>query len=229
MNAADVRGHLKTEDAVLDPFVVVRSNTSIFYLAAKRLLDIIGALFGIILLSPLLLGLAVTVKATSNGPAIYRQTRVGKGGREFQIYKFRTMVEDAEDYGKYLTSGQIAYYQTNRKLEKDPRVTRVGQTLRRTSADELPQLLNVLLGDMSFVGPRPMLKEEIKQYGRSFAFYTQVRPGITGLWQVTKRHSTRMSSRAEVDYEYFQGRSLKTDSLILLRTVAVVLHQDGAV
>lgn len=228
MNAADVQMRLKTENTELEPAIAMHGNTSIFYLATKRLLDMMGALLGIVLLSPLLLGVAIAVRATSRGNAIYRQTRVGKGGREFQIYKFRTMVEDAEDYGKYLTSNQIAYYQTNRKLEEDPRVTRVGQTLRRTSADELPQLLNVLLGNMSLVGPRPMLKEEIEQYGNSFALYKQMRPGITGLWQVTKRHSTRMSSRAVVDCKYFQERSLKKDFLILVRTAMVVLNQDGA-
>lgn len=198
------------------------------YLLIKRVFDFICASIGILILSPLLLIVSIAVKLTSKGPVIYKQKRIGSGGREFWIYKFRTMIDGADDLEKHLSREQFEFYTYNRKIEDDPRITKLGKVLRSLSVDELPQLVNVLTGDMSLVGPRPMLPEEIEQYGDAFSEYVKTRPGITGLWQMKYRHETRMDVRAKIDKEYFRQRCLTKDMSILFSTVAVVLFKKNA-
>ncbi len=196
----------------------------------KRCFDAVVAAFLIALLAPLFLGVALAVKLHDGGPVLFRQTRLGRGGRHFRIAKFRTMVIDAE--ARLLVDPELfaRYVRNDFKLDlvEDVRVNRLGRFLRASSLDELPQLLNVLRGDMSLVGPRPVVPEEIGGYGHLAYSYLGVRPGITGMWQVPGRSHVRFPERAELDRRYYEGRSLILDLKILLRTPVVVLRADGA-
>jgi lipopolysaccharide/colanic/teichoic acid biosynthesis glycosyltransferase len=209
----------------------------------KRPLDILGALVALLLLSPLMIATAIAVKFTSPGPVIFRQTRLGRGGRPFAFYKFRSMVtgnndQIHRDYVKSLINGENQKVDQASgagaatplyKIKADPRVTRVGRFIRRTSIDELPQLFNVLKGDMSLVGPRPPLPYEAENY-RSWHLrrLLDVRPGITGLWQVEGRSRVTFDEMVRMDLRYMRGCSLALDLRLLARTVLVVLRDDGA-
>jgi len=200
--------------------------------ALKRGLDLLGALALLLLTLPLMLLIACAIKLDSEGPVIFSQERVGRGGRSFRIYKFRTMFVDAE---KRLSAclaedpERRRKWEKFRKLDNDPRVTRVGRILRRLSLDELPQLVNVLKGEMSLVGPRPAMAEEIKTYykGKSH-FYLAVRPGLTGLWQVSGRNLLPFEERIKLDIWYVQNWSLWLDFVILLRTIPTVFRCEGS-
>lgn len=198
------------------------------YLAVKRFLDIILALPAIILLSPLMGLISFVIILSSEGPAIYKQKRIGKNGNIFTIYKFRTMVDGAEQLAKHLPPDLIEFYKINRKIQNDPRITKFGSLLRKTSLDELPQLLNVLAGDMSLVGPRPMMPDEIQMYGSNFEHYITVKPGLTGLWQIKCRSMTTMQDRALLDREYIKRKNFRFDLIILIKTVGVVFSKKGA-
>jgi Undecaprenyl-phosphate galactose phosphotransferase WbaP len=175
--------------------------------------------------------LAILIKLDSPGPVFYRQTRIGRFGRKFPVYKFRTMVQDADrvlqDYLDKSPELKAEWLATH-KLKEDPRVTRLGARLRTWSLDELPQLWNIIIGDMSLVGPRPIVDAEVEKYGKCFELYIQVRPGLTGLWQVSGRNNTTYERRVELDEYYIRNRSLKLDLQILLKTALVVLKKDGA-
>jgi lipopolysaccharide/colanic/teichoic acid biosynthesis glycosyltransferase len=198
------------------------------YLIAKRMLDIICSLMALVALSPLFLILAVVIRLTSRGSAIYKQNRVGRDGSLFPIYKFRSMVNGADNLSIYLTPELQEYYKINRKISDDPRVTKVGKILRRTSLDELPQIINIFKGEMSIVGPRPLLPDEIEMYGKSFERYASIKPGLTGLWQIKSRSRTSMIDRAMLDNEYFKKKNFTYDLSILVKTVGVVLSRKGA-
>lgn len=195
----------------------------------KWLVDRVGALVLLVLGSPVLLAIALAVKVTSPGPALFRQKRAGRGGVEFGMLKFRTMVRDAEErlhrdglYDLYVEHG------FKLPAEIDPRITTLGRVLRRLSLDELPQLLNVLKGEMSLVGPRPVETAQLAQYEDLAFVYTGVKPGMTGYWQVNGRSDIGFPERAELDAFYFGNRSLRLDLLILSRTVLAVLRREGA-
>ena len=206
----------------------------------KRALDIVGALVGIVLASPFMLATAVAVAVTSPGPVIFRQTRLGKGGVPFVLYKFRSMRIDADDrihreYVANLIQGNLhAINQGDDsrplyKMSADPRITRVGRFIRATSLDELPQFFNVLKGDMSLVGPRPPLQYEAEKYQSwHLRRVLQARPGITGLWQVEGRSTTSFDDMVRLDLRYIRHCSLLLDLKILLKTIVVVLRRDGA-
>lgn len=198
------------------------------YQISKRFFDLFCALFALIALFPLMAGIFVAIRFTSAGAPVYKQKRIGRRGNIFTIYKFRTMFEGADDLQKSLNPEELAVYQINRKLENDPRVTKVGRFLRKTSLDELPQLLNILKGDMSIVGPRPMLPEEIHLYGSEYMRYITIRPGLTGLWQIKSRHRTVMEERARIDAQYIENRGMLYDLAIILKTVTIVLNSKGA-
>ena len=192
----------------------------------KRVFDIFGALALIVLLAPLMLLLAALVKLTSAGPAFFVQRRIGFRCNEFGMYKFRTMIADAERLQAELAGDDSLYF----KLHHDPRVTPLGRFLRRYSLDELPQLFNVLEGTMSLVGPRPLLVSDLDRLpmrGQMRRF--SVLPGITGLWQVSGRSATTDQERMQLDREYINEWSLWLDVKILVRTLAVVLNGRGAV
>lgn len=197
----------------------------------KRSIDLILTIFLSIVLLPLVVAIAVAIKIDSEGPILYRHRRIGRGGREFIAWKFRSMVKNADAVlSRYLADNpefqeQWAQYQ---KLKNDPRITRLGRFLRRTSLDELPQLWNVIRGEMSLVGPRPIVREEIARYGVDFETYTWVPSGLTGLWQVSGRSETSYQERVDYDCFYVHNWSVWLDLCILFRTIGTVLSRAGA-
>lgn len=193
----------------------------------RRTMDITGATIGLLLAGPLLALAAFFLWLEDRGPFLYRRRVLGRGGRQFDALKLRTMRVDADNW----LAGQpelLAQYQENVKLQDDPRVTRVGRLLRRLSIDELPQLVNVVRGDMGLVGPRMIHPSELDRYGEMGAERLSVRPGITGLWQVSGRQDLSYAERIELDRRYLRGRSLRLDIEILLRTLPAVLRGRGA-
>ena len=198
------------------------------YLFIKRFMDILASLFGLILLSPIFLIVALLIKLEDpRGPILFKQVRIGKNEKEFGMYKFRSMVTDAEDRLKDLlqhneVSGAMF------KMKDDPRVTKIGKFIRKTSIDELPQLLNVLKGDMSLVGPRPPLPREVKEYTSYDKQRLLVTPGCTGLWQVTDRNSVGFKEMVELDLTYIKNRSLGLDMKLILKTVLVLFGSKNA-
>ena len=198
--------------------------------AAKRLFDTSSALVLLLLLSPLMLYLAWKI-SKDGGPVLYVQTRIGKRGRAFSCFKFRSMVVSADAQLEQLIKEDPelkAQWQKDHKIKADPRITPVGQWIRRTSMDELPQLLNVLKGEMSLVGPRPIVKAELERYGDDVQYFLLVRPGMTGLWQVSGRNDMDYDKRVYLDTWYVKNWSLWYDLVILFKTVSVVLNRRGA-
>lgn len=198
--------------------------------AVKRLVDICGALVLALLFSPLIVGIFVATHRSGNS-AIFRHKRVGRNGEIFECLKFRTMVPNAEQVLRDLLAKNPQLreeWNRDHKLKDDPRVTRLGKFLRSTSLDELPQIWNVLKGDMSLVGPRPVTREELLRYGRNMLLYMMVKPGITGLWQVSGRSDTDYRRRVAIDVCYVRNQSLLLDLWILLKTTRVVIGRHGA-
>lgn len=201
------------------------------YLGIKRLVDILGSSIGLIVLSPVLLIVALLIKLDSKGPVFIDQKRIGKDGKLFKIYKFRTMIDNAEAILFEMMENDPAIkeeYLTNKKLSNDPRITRIGKFLRRTSIDELPQLINIFLGNMTLVGPRPYLEYEIPDMGVCYRTIKKMTPGLTGPWQVSGRTEVGFQERCIMDVKYYRERSLKTDFKILLKTVSAVISKKGA-
>ncbi|WP_306982660.1 sugar transferase [Alkalicoccobacillus murimartini] len=201
------------------------------YLVLKRMIDVVGAFLGIILTSPFCLIIALSYFfEEKKGSIFFKQMRVGKNGKLFYIYKFRSMVLDAEE--KLLADPLLykRYVENNYKLEphEDPRVTRMGSFLRKTSLDELPQLINVLKGEMSLVGPRPVVQDELKEYQEKVQEFLSVKPGVTGFWQVSGRSEVVYPERVNVELYYVKNRSISLDTLIIFRTVWKVLLRNGA-
>lgn len=192
---------------------------------ASRALDLILATSLLIFVLPLMTLCALAVLCSGPGPLFFRQTRIGRDGRSFTCLKFRTMVDRADAAIAEIlrkSARSEAEWQALQKLTHDPRVTPVGRVLRRYCLDELPQLFNVLAGDMSVVGPRPIVAAEVSRYGPNFADYCSVRPGLTGLWQVSGRHALSYAQRVELDTQYARSKSVRLDLLILARTVPIV-------
>ncbi|GAB6384107.1 sugar transferase [Enterococcus cecorum] len=200
------------------------------YLVAKRLIDIIGSIVGVVLTIPFIfvVGIAIKLEAKSlKAKVFFVQERVGKDGKLFKMIKFRSMQEDAEEQLKNLlhkNEVKGAMF----KMKNDPRVTRVGKFIRKTSIDELPQFFNVLIGDMSLVGPRPPLMCEVVQYSEMDKARLLVKPGITGLWQVTVRNNADFDMMVKLDVKYIKQLSIKNDLKIIFKTVAAVVHPNGA-
>jgi Undecaprenyl-phosphate galactose phosphotransferase WbaP len=197
----------------------------------KRCLDFFAAIVGGVALLPLFLVLSVWVKASSRGPVFYGHKRIGRYGKTFKAWKFRTMFENSNlVLERYLEENPelLEEWQRDHKLRYDPRVTRVGRFLRKTSLDELPQLWNVIRGQMSLVGPRPIVTEEIVKYGPYYGLYTMVKPGITGLWQVSGRNNTTYDERVQLDAYYVRNWSPWMDVVLLLKTIRIVLFARGA-
>ena len=200
-------------------------------LKSKRIIDIVLAVSGIVLLAPLLIICFIATVATSRGPALFRHKRVGFKGKYFDCLKFRTMVADAPERLRQLLESDpfaAAEWAANRKLRYDPRVTAIGAILRKSSLDELPQLFNVLKGDMSIVGPRPVTEEELIRYHSAVNAYLACRPGITGLWQVSGRSTTTYDKRIACDTFYARNWSMSLDAKILIVTIPAVLLSDCA-
>ena len=202
-----------------------------FSRAVKATFDFVVAALALVALSPLLIAIALIVKA-DGGPALFAHQRIGAGGRRFPCLKFRTMVTDSQAVLEHLLATDLAAaaeWHATHKLRDDPRVTRIGRFLRQTSLDELPQLLNVLAGHMSLVGPRPIVDAEVARYERDISFYYAARPGVTGLWQVSGRSDTSYAQRVRLDVWYVKNWSLWHDMAILMKTVPAILMRRGAV
>jgi exopolysaccharide production protein ExoY len=200
-------------------------------MSLKRSVDIVLSVFGIVLLAPLLIICFAVTRLSSPGPALFRHRRVGFNGKHFDCLKFRTMVTDApERLRRLLESDRLAAaeWEANRKLRDDPRITVIGAILRKSSLDELPQLFNVLKGDMSIVGPRPVTDEELERYASSVGAYLSCRPGITGLWQVSGRSTTTYNKRVACDAFYARNWSMTLDAKIIVVTLPSLLATDNA-
>ena len=201
------------------------------YRIGKRSLDLLVSIASLPVVLILVAVVSFLVKATSPGPIFYRHIRIGLRGKPFGLWKFRTMRHQRDDlFWSHLAESAEAQREWDRyqKLKKDPRITKVGTFLRKTNLDELPQVLNVLLGDMSLVGPRPVVEEELKRYGAGGALYTAVLPGITGLWQVSGRGSLPYERRVALDVEYVSTWSFARDLMVLTKTLNAVWTRRGA-
>ncbi|MFD2442785.1 sugar transferase [Bacillus sp. CGMCC 1.16607] len=211
--------------------VAFKNNDSLFYLLSKRLIDIIGSVVGIFLIIPFIIIFSVIYHTRENkGPMFFKQERMGKYGKRFMVYKFRSMVVDAEIKLKMNEVLYRKYLQNNFKLEQDedPRITKFGRFIRKTSIDELPQLFNVLKGEMSLVGPRPVVLEELKEYSNKISEFLSVKPGITGYWQANGRSEVGYPERVEIELYYVYNKSLLLDIKILCKTVIQVIKRKGA-
>jgi exopolysaccharide biosynthesis polyprenyl glycosylphosphotransferase len=197
------------------------------YYFLKRIIDICGSLLGIILLSPIIIGTIVAIKLDSHGPAFFSQPRVGKDGEIFNMYKFRSMVTDAEKLLKHI-KGKNEMSGPMFKMKNDPRVTRVGKFIRKTSIDELPQLFNVLKGEMSLVGPRPNLPKEVAQFDEIHRLKLLAKPGITCYWQVMGRNNIDFEDWMKLDIKYVEERNIWIDIKLILMTVRVLLGDKNA-
>lgn len=221
------------EEAILDQNLIVpeiiRSAKKIKYESIKRILDVIISSIGLILLLPVFLILALIIKIDSKGPIIYAHKRIGKNGKEIKIYKFRTMYENANEMIKDFTEEQMKEWKTNFKLKNDPRVTKVGNILRKTSLDELPQIINIIKGELSIIGPRPVVEEELEKYGANKNKFLSVTPGLTGFWQANGRSDTTYEQRMQMELYYVDNYNFKLDCQIFFKTFSAVLKKEGAV
>lgn len=198
--------------------------------SVKRVMDVIGSVLLILLFSPLLLVIAYLIRR-DGGPSLYAQERVGYGGKAFQCMKFRSMIVDSKAHLEtFLANNPAARAEWDQdfKLRNDPRITPIGSFLRKTSLDELPQLFNVLRGEMSLVGPRPVVADELARYGAMTSKYVSARPGMTGLWQVSGRNDTTYRERVSLDCYYIENWKIHTDLLLMLKTLTVIFHGRGA-
>ena len=205
----------------------VKSGHSV-YLRVKRILDVVISALALLLLWPLMLLIALAVKIESKGSVIYVHERVGYHYRPCNIYKFRTMYMDADELKNSFTAEQQLEWNQNYKLENDPRITRVGMILRRSSADELPQLVNVLKGDLSLIGPRPVVAEELERYGENKDKFLSVKPGLSGYWQAYARNECSYEQRMRMELEYVDKANLWWDIRIFFATIGTVLRGKGA-
>ena len=206
---------------------VEKKEYRLIYSILKRLIDIVGALFGLIILSPILIIVGVLIKLESKGPIIFAQKRVGLNGKEFKMYKFRSMVANAEEIKEKLKeknemSGPMF------KIKDDPRITKIGKFIRKTSIDELPQLINVLKGDMSLVGPRPSLPNEVKEFEPWMLKRLDVKPGLTCYWQVMGRNNIDFENWMKLDIKYVNERSLWLDIKLVFKTFFVLFGDENA-
>lgn len=201
-----------------------------FYLTIKRLFDIIASGISLILLSPLFLIIGIMIKMDSKGKVFYKHKRIGKNGEYIYLYKFRSMYSDSKERLEEMLKDPVIRkeWEENYKLEHDPRITKVGNFLRKTSLDELPQLLNILNGDMSIVGPRPVIDSEIEKYGDLKEYFLSVTPGLTGWWACNGRSSTNYDERKRLELYYIQHRGIMLDLKIMFKTFTSVLKRDGA-
>ena len=198
------------------------------YIKVKRILDCILATIALIILSPIYLIIAIAVKIDSKGPIFFGHTRIGKNGKIIKIYKYRTMVTNAEELIKSFTPEQMREYKENYKLTNDPRITKVGKFLRKTSLDELPQLINIINGDLSIIGPRPVVADELEKYGVNKDKFLSVTPGLTGYWAANGRSNTTYEQRMEMELYYIDNLSLKMDIKVFFKTILSVLKKEGA-
>ena len=200
----------------------------VVYKVVKGIVDLLCSLIGIVILFPLFLIISILIKASSKEPVFFVQERIGINGRKFKLYKFRTMVNNAEDLIASFTPEQKKEWKENFKLVDDPRITKIGKFLRKTSLDELPQLINIFKGDMSFVGPRPIIDEELLWYGDQKEKLLTLKPGLTGWWAVNGRSNVPYPERCDLELYYVDHFSLYLDIVIIFRTIGAIIKKDGA-
>lgn len=198
------------------------------YSGIKRIIDIVVSFIGMVLLLPIFLIISAIIKIDSKGPVLFVHKRIGKDGKEIGIYKFRTMVENAEDLIKEFTEEQQKEFRECYKLQNDPRVTKIGAFLRKTSLDELPQILNILKGDLSIIGPRPVIEEELEKYGKYKEKFVSIKPGLTGYWAANGRSDTTYAERVQMELYYIDHMSIKLDIQIFFKTIIAVIRKEGA-
>lgn len=235
----DVRSEILYEDSNIEnvsliPIKLERNRIIVkIEKILKRALDILGGIFGSICLIPITIGIWIANKIIGDkGPVFYTQERIGQNGKIFKMYKYRSMVIDADErLEKYLEENEEAReeYREYKKLKNDPRITKIGKFIRKTSLDEFPQFINVLKGEMSLVGPRPYLPREKEDINGFFNYITACKPGITGLWQTRGRSSTTFTDRLTLDMSYYYDHTLKSDIKILYKTVENVVKKEGAI
>lgn len=199
------------------------------YIKIKRVIDVIFASIALILLSPVFAIIAIAIKIDSKGPVFFTHKRIGKNGNIIKLYKFRSMVINAEELIKSFKPEQMREYKENYKLTNDPRITKVGKFLRKTSLDELPQLINIINGDLSIIGPRPLVADELEKYGVNKDKFLSVTPGLTGYWAANGRSNTTYEQRMEMELYYIDNLSLKMDIKVFFKTILSVLKKEGAI
>lgn len=199
------------------------------YIKIKRVIDVILASIALILLSPVFAIIAIAIKIDSKGPVFFAHKRIGKNGKIIKLYKFRSMVINAEELIKSFTQEQMKEYKENYKLTNDPRITKVGKFLRKTSLDELPQLINIINGDLSIIGPRPVVTDELEKYGVNKDKFLSVTPGLTGYWAANGRSNTTYEQRMEMELYYIDNLSLKMDIKVFFKTILSVVKKEGAI
>ena len=199
------------------------------YLFIKRFIDIVGSFFGLIILSPILLLISLMIKLDDGGNVFYKHKRVGQNGKDLYLYKFRSMKKGADDLEKMLTPEQLEIFKTEFKLEDDPRITKIGKVLRKTSLDELPQMINILKGELTIVGPRPVIEEELQNYGDDVDKFLSVKPGLTGYWQAYARNDAIYATgeRQKMELYYVDNRNLIFDIKIFFMTFVSVFKKTG--
>ena len=213
---------------VLESEEVILYNESNSYLIFKKIMNFIISFIALVTLSPILLIISLIIKIDSEGPVIYKHYRLGKNGKVIGVYKFRTMVKNADEVFINFTKEQKEEYEKFFKLENDPRITRVGDFLRKTSLDKLPQILNILKGEMSIIGPRPVVLDEIKKFGNLKDNYLNVLPGLTGWWACNGRSNTTYEKRIDLEMYYIDNQSLKLDIECFFKTILAVFKRNGA-
>ena len=205
-----------------------RNENRRFYHLIKRMIDVVLSLFGLVLISPFVVIIAILIKIDSKGPVFFKHHRIGKNGKPFSMYKFRTMKDGAEAMINDFTPEQLEEWNENFKLKDDPRITRIGKFLRKTSLDELPQLVNILRGDMSIVGPRPIIEVELEEYGNDKDEFLSIRPGLTGWWASNGRSEISYPERCSYELYYVRNESFWLDvKVMFLSVISVFLHKGA--
>ena len=205
-----------------------RNKNRRFYHLVKRIIDVVLSLFGLVLISPFVVIIAILIKIDSKGPVFFKHHRIGKNGKPFSMYKFRTMKDGAEAMINDFTPEQLEEWNENFKLKDDPRITRIGKFLRKTSLDELPQLINILRGDMSIVGPRPIIEVELEEYGNDKDEFLSIRPGLTGWWASNGRSEISYPERCSYELYYVRNESFWLDVKVMsLSVISVFLHKGA--
>ena len=199
------------------------------YKYVKRTIDVVVASLALVILSPLFLVIAALIKLESKGSVLFVHKRIGKNGKELKLLKFRSMVPDAEELIKKFTPEQMKEFKENFKLENDPRITKIGKFLRKTSLDELPQLINIIRGELSIIGPRPVVESELEKYQNNKEKFLSVTPGLTGYWAANGRSNTSYEQRMLMELYYVDNMSWKLDAKIFFKTIVSVLKKEGAV
>ena len=205
-----------------------RNKNRRFYHLVKRMIDVVLSLFGLVLISPFVVIIAILIKIDSKGPVFFKHHRIGKNGKPFSMYKFRTMKDGAEAMINDFTPEQLEEWSENFKLKDDPRITRIGKFLRKTSLDELPQLVNILRGDMSIVGPRPVIEVELEEYGNDKDEFLSIRPGLTGWWASNGRSEISYPERCSYELYYVRNESFWLDVKVMFLSVFSVFLHKGA-